>query len=51
MNFLEQITYYHKNSSKMSGDQLQDLFDRLSSNLYFFLEEYAKAQKAYLEAY
>ena len=51
MNFKEQITYYHKNSSKMSGDQLQDLFDRLSANLYFYLEEYQKAQKSYLEAY
>lgn len=51
MNFKEQITYYHKNSSRMSGEQLQDLFDRLSANLYFYLEEFAKAQKSYLQAY
>lgn len=47
----DQITFYHKNSSGMTGDQLQDLFDRLSANLYFYLEEFAKAQKSYLQAY
>jgi hypothetical protein len=35
----------------MSGDSLMDLFDRLSANLYFYLEVFAQAQKEYLEAY
>lgn len=47
----EQIKFYHKNSSKMSGDALMDLFDRLSANLYFYLEVFEKAQKEYLESY
>jgi hypothetical protein len=46
-----QIQYYHKKSSTMTGDELMALFDRLSANLYFYLEVFEKAQKEYLESY
>lgn len=47
----KQIDWYYKNSTTASLTAIAELHDKLSSNLYFLMEEYDNAHKDFISKY
>lgn len=47
----KQIEWYYEHCTDTDPDKLQEVYDRLSANLFFFIEEFDEANKDFVTKY